>query len=165
MSDAASPSVMSSVQQAPIQQWLAVECGGQGLLLPLRQTSEIFTPSAIKPVPYTRSWMLGVAHLRGGLCTVVDLADFLGLRPREGQGAGSQRWVALHADLACNAALLVDRVIGLRGEAQLKATSAQDVSGRPRFAGPVMQDEPGRLWQVLELDALASHPDFVHISA
>ena len=60
------------------QSWLAVECRGHGLLLPLEQAGEIFPPAALMPVPHTRPWFIGVANLRGGLHGVVDLARFLG---------------------------------------------------------------------------------------
>jgi twitching motility protein PilI len=48
------------------QSWLAVECRGHGLLLPLEQAGEIFAPTALMPVPHTREWFAGVANLRGG---------------------------------------------------------------------------------------------------
>ena len=60
--------------------WLAVECAGVGLLFSLKQAAEIFTPVPLKTVPYAQPWLAGVANLRGGLFTVVDLAMFLGLR-------------------------------------------------------------------------------------
>ena len=60
--------------------WLAVECAGQGLLVPLATAGEIFPVGVLLPVPHTQAWFLGVANLRGGLHGVVDLAAFLGLR-------------------------------------------------------------------------------------
>ena len=46
----------------------------------LRQAGEIFEPQGLLPVPHTHPWLIGVANLRGGLYTVVDLGAFLGLR-------------------------------------------------------------------------------------
>jgi chemotaxis signal transduction protein len=66
----------------PSASWLAVQCGGQGLIFPLRTAGEIFTAAGVLPVPHTRPWFLGVANLRGGLHGVVDLGGFLGLRQR-----------------------------------------------------------------------------------
>ena len=60
--------------------WLALECAGQGLLVPLATAGEIFAVGTLAPVPHTQPWFLGVANLRGGLYGVVDLAAFLGLR-------------------------------------------------------------------------------------
>jgi len=59
------------------QSWLAVECRGHGLLLPLEQAGEIFPLGPLLPVPHTQPWFAGVANLRGGLHGVVDLARFL----------------------------------------------------------------------------------------
>jgi len=61
------------------QSWLAVECRGHGLLLPLEQAGEIFALAPLLAVPHTQPWFAGVANLRGGLHGVVDLARFLGL--------------------------------------------------------------------------------------
>ena len=60
--------------------WLAVECAGVGLLMPLPGAGEIFSVGPWLPVPHTQPWFMGVANLRGGLHGVVDLAAFLGLR-------------------------------------------------------------------------------------
>jgi twitching motility protein PilI len=148
--------------------WLAVEAAGVPLLLSLRQAAEIFTLVPIKPVPYAQPWLLGVANLRGGLHTVVDLAGFLGLRdaaaaPRAELGAATgTRLVAFNPELNINCALLVDRLLGLRGDEQLLPED-EDAAARPRFAGPRMRDAEGRVWQVLDLEALAHHPQFLRI--
>ena len=57
--------------------WLAVEAGGQKYLFPMTHAGEIFPWVATQNVPYTQSWFLGVANLRGGLFGVVDLAGFV----------------------------------------------------------------------------------------
>jgi twitching motility protein PilI len=180
-------------QKTEVANWLAVECAGYGLLLSLKQAAEIFTPTVIKPVPYAQPWLVGVANLRGGLFTVVDLAVFLGLReagvPRI--DATQTRLVSINAELNINCALLVDRLIGLRGEEQLSLqpeavaasrprfdetgkevslkrprfdeTGKEISSKRPRFAGPHMRDAEGRSWQQLHLDALSKHEQFLRI--
>jgi twitching motility protein PilI len=171
-------------QKTEVASWLAVECAGYGLLLSLKQAAEIFTPVAIKPVPYAKPWLVGVANLRGGLFTVVDLAMFLGLR--EAGAARSDmrvdsaqtRLVSLNPELNINCALLVDRLVGLRGDEQLtlQADATEDGPGprfdetgrevsskRPRFAGPHMRDAEGRSWQQLHLDALSRHEQFLRV--
>jgi twitching motility protein PilI len=146
--------------------WLAVECAGQGLLFPLDQAGEIFDAGMVMPVPHTQSWFAGVANLRGGLHGVVDLAAFLGLRargaaesPREGA-----RLVALNPSLGVNCALLVDRLSGLRHDADLKADQAVG-STRPGFAGTNWRDASGRGWQEIRLAALAADGQFLAIAS
>lgn len=162
-------------QQAPGAAWLAVECGGQGLLFSLKHAAEIFTPVPLKPLPYAKPWMMGVANLRGGLFTVVDLAVFLGLRQPQAPGSaearanagqqGQARLVSLNPDMNSNCALLVDRLAGLRSEEQLKPVplTAAEQEERPRFAGLRMLDAQGRSWQQVHLDALSKHEQFLQV--
>ncbi|MFG6465492.1 chemotaxis protein CheW [Roseateles sp. BYS87W] len=154
-------------EQTLIANWLAVDCAGVGLLFSLKQASEIFAPVPIKPVPYAKPWLAGVANLRGGLFTVVDLAVYLGLRdPVVGRPLTSQnRLVSLGADLNLNCALLVDRLAGLRSDEQLPLAPEQPTGPRPRFAGAVRRDDAGRLWQEINLEALSRQENFLHIVA
>lgn len=69
--------------------WLAVEAAGGRYLLPLAQAGEIFPYSPPHPVPYTRPWFLGVAHLRGGLWGAVDLAAFVAGEEAQAGGRGA----------------------------------------------------------------------------
>ena len=157
-------------QKTELANWLAVECAGCGLLFSLMQAAEIFTPVAIKPVPYAQPWLVGVANLRGGLFTVIDLAVFLGLREAGAQrtDAAQARLVALNPDLNINCALLVDRLVGLRSNEQLTLVPAGPAEAaklplRPRFSGPLRRDADGRSWQQLHLDALSTHEQFLRV--
>lgn len=146
--------------------WLALECAGCGLLVPLALAGEIFPLAGVLPVPHTQPWFLGVTNLRGALHGVVDLAAFLGLRPAlAADGVREQaRLVALNPVLGTQCALLVDRLAGLRSAPQL---TPQTVDGppRPAFAAQVFTDGDGRAWQELDLAALARHEQFLAIAA
>lgn len=146
--------------------WLAVECAGLGLLLPLAQAGEIQPARQVAPVPHTKPWMTGVASLRGQLHTVIDLGAFLRLRPPAGPGAtrAGAQLVMLNPALRVNAALLVDRLAGLRDAAQLEAAPADD-SPRPGFAGASWRDADGREWQEIDLAVLARYPQFLDVAA
>ena len=156
------------------QSWLAVECHGHGLLLPLEQAGEIFAMVPLLPVPHTRPWFAGVANLRGGLHGVVDLARFLGLPDALVTEAGRDqaRLVALGAPLALNVALLVDRLAGLRAIENLHADPDTEPdhgdppgAARPAFAPVRWRDNEGRSWQALDLAALAHDVRFLSIVA
>ncbi len=144
--------------------WLAVECAGQGVLLPLAQAGEIFGLPTLMPVPHTSDWFVGVANLRGRLHGVVDLAGFLGLRANAAIELRREqsRLVAFNPTLELNCALLVDRLAGLRGVEQLQPDS--DGAPRPAFAGTRYVDANGRRWQELQLVALASDDAFLRIA-
>jgi twitching motility protein PilI len=155
--------------ETPGVSWLAIDCAGQGLLLPLKQAGEIFQLGQLLPVPRTQPWLAGVVNLRGGVTTVVDLARFLGLRdagPAPVAGArGPSRLVAFNAALGINCALLIDKLEGLRHAADLQAEDAgADTAPRPAFAPACWRDAAGRWWQEIDLAALAQWPQFLAIT-
>jgi twitching motility protein PilI len=153
--------------EARVQSWLAVECAGQGLLFPLHEAGEIFAVGNVLPVPHTQAWFAGVANLRGGLHAVVDLAQFLGL-PRNSvpTAAEGARLLALNPSLGVNCALLVDKLAGLRNADQLSPASAESADApRPAFAGARWRDADGRMWQEIELSALAGHEQFLGVAS
>ena len=146
--------------------WLAVECAQLGLLLPLAQAGEIHAARQVAPVPHAKPWMVGVANLRGQLNAVVDLGQFLHLRnsatptaPRTGA-----QLVMLNPSLRVNAAIMVDRLAGLRDSEQLERLAPVS-EPRPGFAGPSWRDPQGRIWQELDLAALAQDPQFLDVAA
>lgn len=148
-----------------VSSWLAVESGGQHYLLPLGHSGEIFPWSAIQTVPYTQQWFLGVANLRGGLVGVVDLAALLGgSSVRTEQALANTSLLAFNAVLEVNAALLVDRLAGLRG-IDAFVSSEPPSPDAPSFFGMVYLDASGARWQELNLQLLAQHPTFLSISA
>jgi len=158
--------------EARVQSWLAVECAGHGLLFPLHEAGEIFSVGSVLPVPHTQPWFSGVANLRGGLHAVVDLARFLGLRrspaPQAGEGGrDGARLLALNPTLGVNCALLVDKLAGLRNADQLSAEPpyAAAPARLPAFAGARWRDAEGRVWQEIELSALAGHEQFLGVAA
>ncbi|MBC7938673.1 MAG: chemotaxis protein CheW [Chitinophagaceae bacterium] len=146
--------------------WLAVECAGTGLLVPLAGAGEIFSVGSLLPVPHTQPWFLGVANLRGGLHGVVDLAAFLGLRPAGPVEGGREhaRLLALNPSLGSHSAVLVDRLAGLRNAEQLTGEPDDGVP-RPGFARQRWRDAEGRGWQEIDLPALARHEQFLGIAA
>lgn len=145
--------------------WLAVQSGGRDYLLPLSQAGEIFPWMGVQPVPYTQPWFLGIANLRGTLSGVVDLALLLGHgEQRNEQALAEASLLALNPLLDVNAALLVDRLLGLRGsEAFVSMEPAAAESGS--FLGAVHVDQAGRRWQELQLSRLAQAPQFLNIRA
>lgn len=146
--------------------WLAVECRGHGLLFPLEQAGEIFSPPPLLPVPHTAPWFAGVANLRGGLYAVVDLGRFLGLAdtPPPDAARDASRLVVLSARAGVNAALLVDRLAGLRHGDQLTSAAAS-AQAQPPFAGATYHDAEGRAWQEILLTALAENERFLTVAA
>lgn len=143
--------------------WLAVECGERRFLLPLAQAGEIFSWNGVQDVPYTQAWFLGVANLRGVLCGVVDLERMLGAaHERSEQQLTESSVVTLASALQINVALLVQRLVGLRGVEAFVASEPPD-AGAPAYFGSVYLDAQGMRWQELRLQVLAQDPVFLHI--
>ncbi len=148
--------------------WLAVEAGEANYLFPLGHAGEIFPWTPPQSVPYTEPWFLGVANLRGGLYGVVQLSAFAGgtsAAPATSDSARAQsRLVALNEMLEVNCALLIDRLVGLRGVSAYVASEppAQDA---PAWHGHRYTDAAGAHWQEINLQALSQQPQFLSIGA
>ena len=147
--------------------WLAVEASGRKYLFPMTQAGEIFPWVATQAVPYTQSWFLGVANLRGGLFGVVDLASYV-----SGQGASlktefalkESRLVALNSALDINCALLIDRLAGLRNQ-QAFTDFSEKAADAPEYFGNQYIDLSGQSWQEINLQLLAQQAHFLTIGA
>ena len=143
--------------------WLAVECGGRGFLFPLQEAGEIFSMAPLEPVSHSQPWFLGVANLRGQLHGVIDLSGFLGIAPVT-DGRDQAMLVGFNTALDVNAALLVDRLAGLRGEDQLSVEEGfPPVPSASSFTGARWCDAEGRVWQEISLARLVRHPAFLTI--
>lgn len=148
--------------------WLAVEAGEGKYLFPLGHAGEIFPWTPPQPVPYTESWFLGVANLRGGLYGVVQLSAFATgtpAVPAASEAARIQsRLVALNELLEVNCALLVDRLAGLRGAEAFTASEPPGAEA-PAWLGHLYTDAAGERWQEINLQALSQQPQFLSIGA
>lgn len=84
---------------------------GESYVIPLNELSEVLEVPECTKLPRVKSWVRGLANVRGRLLPVIDLADFLG-----GSLAGSvrdQRVVVLDMD-GIYVGFIVDAVHGIR---------------------------------------------------
>lgn len=150
--------------------WLAVEAGESNYLFPLGHAGEIFPWVPPQPVPYTEPWFLGVANLRGGLYGVVQLSGLIDgaeAAPAAASGEAGHtqaRLVALNELLEVNCALLIDRLVGLRGVDAFVA-SEPAANDSPAWFGHSYIDAGGGRWQEVNLQALSQQPQFLSIGA
>lgn len=150
--------------------WLAVEAGGAKYLLPLAQSGEIFPWSGVLPVPYTQPWFMGVANLRGCLAAVVDFARLLGSAVvRTEMSLGDASLLVFNPALEVNAALLVDRLLGLRGPQDFVGMQDTPAAAVPAdalgYLGAIYFDDAGEPWQEIHLQSLSQDPAFLSIRA
>jgi twitching motility protein PilI len=96
--------------------------------------------------------------VRGILYAVVDLAAFLGEAPTPSEHTA--RLMLVGQRHGSNAALLVERVVGLRNLD--KFTPAGRTRNTP-WAGAEYVDAEGQRWCELEVGALLRAPEFVQV--
>lgn len=161
---------MSSMPALPeeekfAQLWSGVgfRLGDMNLLAPLEDVSEILVVPDYAPVPGARSWLKGVANVRGNLITIVDLPEFFGNKPVL-IDERSRLLIMNVEDI--NTALLVDEVFGLRhfDEDEEK----QDMAGMDDQAGIFLSGaflKDNVLWGVFDMNALANSAHFLHVAA
>jgi len=139
---------------------LGVQAGSEAWLVSLADAGEVIPAPAITPVPLTKAWFRGVANIRGKLYGVVDFPAFLG---GAAVAPGEQvRLLLLGDKFRMGSALLVDRLLGLRG--------AENFQPRPAAAGtPWLKaeyaDKDGVQWKELDVPKLVQDPTFLEVAA
>ncbi|MBL8395073.1 MAG: chemotaxis protein CheW [Candidatus Accumulibacter sp.] len=140
---------------------LGVQAGSQYWLLDLADSGEIVTLTPLTTVPLTKAWFAGIANIRGNLYSVVDLSAFVGKEatPRN----SSSRLLLVGSRHGSNAALLVNRMIGLRNVDALTPEPA--ASDAPAWAAETYSDNEGRRWNKLRVRELLADEAFMDIAA
>lgn len=137
--------------------------GDLQLVTPLGHVSEVLPCPAITPVPGTKSWVKGVANVRGNLLTIVDLPEYFNKEPVfQDEDA---RLLVLNIE-GLNAALLVNEVMGLRHfdeTLERQNTSSLDDPVVPHLQGAFLRDNV--LWGVFDIHSLANSETFMHVAA
>ncbi|OXL25458.1 chemotaxis protein CheW [Psychrobacter sp. DAB_AL32B] len=92
-------------------QGVVFEIGGQRLVAPMGQVSEVLTMPEYTSVPLVKPWMLGIANIRGRLLPLTDLSRFLQVPSRLSQMSQRKVIVVEHDNVFSG--LLVDQVLGI----------------------------------------------------
>ena len=92
-------------------QGVVFEIGGQRLVAPMGQVSEILTMPEYTSLPLVKPWMLGIANIRGRLLPLTDLSRFLQVPSQLSQMAQRKVIVIDHDNMFSG--LLVDKVLGI----------------------------------------------------
>src|ERR1700761_3011878 len=148
------------------KEWVGVafRMGGETFLVAREETREVLGyPAAVTRIPGAKSWVKGLANVRGQLLPILDLRQYLGSAPTS-SGRNTRVVVVNHRDIP--AGLVVDEVLGFR-----------------RFAEPEFSPEPpptvircdsylagafrrgGEVWPVLSLKALVESPSFLQAAS
>lgn len=131
---------------------------GTSVVALLSDVKEILNlPSSLTRIPGTRSWMLGIANIRGNLLPIVDLQVFLGGKPIT-KGKRSRVLVIEHNGLRVG--LLVGGVQGIGHFEQDQRVPVPPIAGKlVEFTNQAFQLGE-QVWPVFEINALSQSPEF-----
>lgn len=151
-------------RQDVVQYWSGIgfQLDGRRYVAPLEQVSEILTPPSYTRVPGVRSWMKGVANVRGRLMAVMDLTGFLD-KQTEAQARRRRLLVIDQGELYTG--LTVDDVFGMQHfdvETFVDAPQDLDQAVQPYVQGAYSRNN--EQWPVFSLEALAGDPRFLQVA-
>jgi twitching motility protein PilI len=131
----------------------------QHFVVPMGQTSELLEVPNLTRLPNVKSWIRGVANVRGRLLPIYDLAVFLGHRLHNPQKL--QRVLVLEAnDLYCG--LLVDQSYGIQhflSESYQLENRLNEPEVEPYLLGNFSSDNT--VWHVFSKVNLMESPEFL----
>jgi twitching motility protein PilI len=139
---------------------LGVQVGGASWLVDLADAGEVIPLPPITPVPLTKPWFRGMANIRGNLYSVVDFPAFLGGKPVA--ASSEARLLLIGERFRTGVSLLVDRSLGLRGNAQLQPRASQ--GEQASWVKAQHTDTDGREWLELDVPQLIQHSEFLGVA-
>ena len=132
---------------------LGIQIAGQNWLVDMSDISEVLPLPPLTRVPMSKPWFRGVANVRGNLYCVADMASYLNKGFADASAANR---VLLVADKhAFNAALLVDRALGLR---DTRSWQESNIEGQIEYT-----DERGSAWRKLDVAELLNQNEFLQV--
>lgn len=142
---------------------LGFQVGDENWLVTLSDVSEVIPVPKTITVPLTKDWFRGVANIRGKLYSVADFAAFQG---HGAIGPGMERRVILISErLIEGSGLMVTRMLGLRNPESFTPEGAADQAEDRPWIRARMRDEAGKIWNELDLPALADNLQFLEVGS
>ncbi|MDR2451139.1 MAG: chemotaxis protein CheW [Candidatus Accumulibacter sp.] len=138
---------------------LGFQSGADRWLVGLPDSGEIVPLPLLTDVPMTKPWFAGIANIRGNLYSVTDFSAF---RQKEATPRNaSSRLLLIGTRHGNNAALLVNRILGLRNVDDLTPTRGDPDA--PSWADGAYTDREGQRWRMLSVRRLFSDEAFMDI--
>jgi len=156
----------SAAESTEAGEWVgvALRMAGELYLVAREEAREVLgVPAPLTRVPGAKSWILGLANVRGQLLPIIDLRAFLGSGVTP-QSRNTRVIVVNHRDIP--AGLLVDEVLGFRRFSDSEFTSDRPptiVHCERYIAGSFRRGH--EQWPVLGLRSLVEDPAFTGASA
>lgn len=148
------------------REWVGVawRMAGEAYLVAREETREVLPyPAQLTRVPGAKSWVRGLANLRGALLPVIDLRQFLGsgVTPMT---RNTRLLVVNHRDVP--AGLVVDEVLGFRRfvDGEFSGDAPPTIVRCERFVAGAFR-RGAEAWPVLSLRLLVENPGFLDAAA
>jgi twitching motility protein PilI len=141
--------------------WLGIgfRLGKHRLVAPLGEVVEILPYPSVSKVPGAKSWVRGIANVRGNLLPIMDLHDYL--RGRVVTPSRLTRVLVIEFNGVLSG-LVVDEVLGLRhflSEERTEITSIDDEALAPYLSSGFRAGD--QYWSVFSTRALVESPQFL----
>ena len=148
------------------QEWVGVafRMGGETFLVAREETREVLGyPAVITRIPGAKSWVKGLANVRGQLLPMLDLRQFLGSGSTT-PGRNTRVIVANHREIP--AGLIVDEVLGFRrfAESEFDAEAPPTVIRCDLYLAGAFR-RGGEVWPVLSLKSLVESQGFLQAAS
>jgi twitching motility protein PilI len=156
-----------SVTEAVVgREWVGVafRMGGETFLVAREETREVLGyPAAVTRIPGAKSWVKGLANVRGQLLPMLDLRQFLGSGATM-SGRNTRVVVVNHRDIP--AGLMVDEVLGFRrfAETEFNAEAPPTVIRCDSYLAGAFR-RGGEVWPVLSLKSLVESQSFLQAAS
>ncbi len=148
------------------REWVGVafRMGGETFLVAREETREVLGyPAVITRIPGAKSWVKGLANVRGQLLPMLDLRQFLG-SGSTAPGRNTRVVVANHREIP--AGLIVDEVLGFRrfAETEFDAEAPPTVIRCDSYLAGAFR-RGGEVWPVLSLKSLVESQSFLQAAS
>lgn len=157
------PGLPQEVEAAILWSGVGFRLAEMQLVAPLDQVLEILPCPDLTPVPGVKTWLKGVANVRGNLLTIIDLAQYFG---KPAVFADERARLMVMNIPGINTALMVNEVLGLRHFDE--DLERQDLTGLDdpvlvHLNGAFLRDNV--LWGIFDMRSLADSMTFKHVAA
>lgn len=150
-------------QQETVQTWSGIgfRMGGRLFVAPMGEVTEVLHEPRYTLLPGVKSWVKGVANVRGRLLPIMDLCGFFGgeLSPLR-----KQRRVLVVEHQEVFSGLVVDEVFGMQHfnvDSFTEQLPPLEANILPFVQGQFQREQP---WLVFSPHALARHQGFLDIA-
>jgi twitching motility protein PilI len=156
----------TTAESSAEREWVGVafRMGGETFLVAREETREVLGyPAVVTRIPGAKSWVKGLANVRGQLLPMLDLRQFLG-SGATASGRNTRVIVVNHRDVP--AGLMVDEVLGFRrfAETEFNAEAPPTVIRCDNYLAGAFR-RGGEVWPVMSLKSLLESQSFMQAAS